>query len=150
MGGVNMNDMQQIDVLQGYLNLLGVLGYWKSHILDALERAKHTHSFDDIVRLSMSGHLAVFAYPDAFMIMEQINYPQFKVLHCFLAGGNHDTIVGTELQMEEVARNAGCKYMSFSGRRGWDKDAKLRGWEFVSTTMYKPIEGGNRGSIKAN
>ena len=140
-----MKDTVDVDNVQVYLDLAVALRHWKPQIVEALEYAKHTHSFNDVVAMVMNGQCALYGFPDAFMLMEECKYPQFKTWHCFLAGGNHDTIVATEDYMKEQALIRGCKYLSYSGRKGWDRDARKRDWEFVCTTMYKLVEGGGNG-----
>lgn len=137
-----MNDMTSRNndptpTLQRYAVLVAALAHWQPEIVSALARAKDSHTFDDVAHMVMAGKLAMFNYPDAFMLMEVVDYPQFKVWHCFLAGGNKDAITSTEAEHGGIAIAIGCKYIGFSGRKGWDHEASHRGWEYVCTTRYK-------------
>lgn len=137
MNQQTVNQQSALSALKVYSDLVSALTHWQSEINEALARAQHSHSFDDVVRMTMAGKLAMFTYPDAFMLMEVVDYPQFKVWHCFLAGGNRDAITATESQHGAIALAMDCKYIGFSGRKGWDHEASKRGWEYVCTTRYK-------------
>jgi hypothetical protein len=134
---MTMNQMTTLSALKVYSDLVSALARWMPEINEALEYAKASHSFDDVVRMTMGGKLMMFTYPDAFMLMEVVEYPQFKIWHCFLAGGDKDAITTTEPQHGAIALAMGCKYIGFSGRKGWDHEAAKRGWEYVCTTRYK-------------
>jgi hypothetical protein len=120
--------------------LLAALRRWKPTMEAALEHGRDAHTFDDIVGMVMANRVLFFSFEKCFLVMERVEYPQFAVFHCFLAGGNMEAVMEAQTQMAQVGRQLGCKYLSFSGRSGWERKLKDRGWSHVATTMYCPIK----------
>lgn len=125
--------------LDDMMNKIAALRTWRPQIETALHHAADTHTFDDICGMVLSGRLAMFVYPLCFLIMEKTTFPQYSVLHCFMAGGDMQAVLDTEADMAVLGKQMGCKYMSFAGRDGWMRVHKNSGWKTVCTTMYKPI-----------
>lgn len=112
---------------------------WEPFIKEALAHGHHAHTFDDIVHMILQNRVQFFAYPEAFCIMELVTYPQFKVYHCFLAGGKDEAVLAIEEPMTAIARSLECRYLSFAGRAGWQRILAKRGWTFACVTMYRDI-----------
>jgi len=134
-----MNDMTPTRyVVDDYLTMLYGLKHWQDKIQIALDKCGNAHSFDDVVRLVIEKKVGLFLYPDCVVIMEVIEYPQYSVFHCFIGAGDLTALLGKIEAMHDIARNMGCKYLSFAGRRGWTK-AMPDGWTPICTTMYKEV-----------
>jgi len=117
-------------------NLVASPHKWQPAIEEALVHGRHAHDFDDIVGMILINRLYFFTYERCFVIMEQVEYPKFKVFHCFLAGGDMDAIFAVQPEMAELGKTLGCTYLSIAGRKGWEKKLATRGWSFTCTTMY--------------
>lgn len=127
---------EQLDKLS---SLIQKLRWWEETINEALSHGRKTHSFDDIVTMILQNRVFLFVYDEAFVIMEKVEYPQFSVFHCFLAGGKLEAVLAAQSEMEELGEKMGCKYLSMAGRKGWGPSLTALGWHHVCTTMYKPI-----------
>ena len=125
--------------LEAVLNKIAALTFWRSKIEIALHHGADSHSFDDICKMVLSERLAMFVYPESFLIMEVITFPQYKVFHCFLAGGDMKSVLDSEEKMAILGKELGCKYLSFAGRDGWTRVHKNNGWMPICSTLYKEI-----------
>jgi hypothetical protein len=138
-----MNDMAHPPIGEGVLDrlqgLVGLLKHWRPQIEEALHHGKDAHTFDTVVEMILSNRLHFFAYPDCFVIMEIVEYPNYKVFHCFLAGGKMEAIIQAQQPLGEVGKIMGCRYLSVSGRKGWERQLADIGWKFVCTTLYYEI-----------
>lgn len=141
-----MNDMSRIppegtpDKLASLELTLANLRKWRPQIEVALRHGAQAQSFDDLLMMVMRGTVQFYSFEKSFLVMEIINYPQFKVYHCFLAGGDMRDVFESEARMLPNAKALGCKYLSIAGRKGWTRMLKPRGWKFVCATMYKEVE----------
>jgi len=77
--------------------------------------------------------------PRGCAVTEIIKYPQKKVLHIFLAGGDMDQILDMDSSAVEFAKMNGCTGMSIAGRRGWKRVLKNKGYEETFTVLGKDI-----------
>ena len=70
-------------------------------------------------------------------------YPNKKILHVFLAGGDNghgiDQITDMHDSAVEFAKRENCQGMSVSGRAGWKKILASRGWEQKFVTLAKEL-----------
>lgn len=135
--------VEQQPALVKFRNLLLELEKWEDDIKLALHHGYDTHTIDDIINLIMANRVHFFSWETSFTIMEIIDYPRFKVYHCFLAGGDLAGVVRSIGPMSDVARALGCQYLSMAGRSGWQKVLRDEGWKFVCTTMYLDLGEAN-------
>ena len=70
---------------------------------------------------------------------EIVSYPQKKVLHIFLAGGEMDQIVDMDSSAVEFAKMNGCTGMSIAGRKGWARVLTEKGYQETYTVLGKDI-----------
>ena len=72
-------------------------------IQSALEKGGDTHDFVDIVDKVMSGHMQLWSGANGCAVTEILVYPNKKILHVFLAGGDQghgiQQITDNELRM---------------------------------------------------
>lgn len=109
---------------------------WRETIEDALMVANYSHTFDDIVRIVVTGGAQFFEYDDCFIIMQVDVFPQHKAYHCFLAGGHMPSIMEKQEQMRANAKALGCKYMTITGRHGWVRQLKNAGWTHQYSILH--------------
>lgn len=93
-----------------------------------------------------SGRLQFWPGRSSVIITEIIEYPRYKVLNFFLAGGGSLA----ELQamtplIEEWGRLNGCKKATLVGRKGWERTFISRdGWRKTLSVFEKPLSGEGR------
>lgn len=112
---------------------------WRVKIEQALKYAQDSHSFDDITLMVARGDLQAVFFEDCFFILEELAFPNYKTLHCFLAGGNLEAMKEAEPIFEKMAKDKGCKYMSVAGRKGWSRVWTRRGWQEAYVVLRKEV-----------
>ena len=105
----------------------------------ALERSGGTHTLSDVVQAIQEGTMQFWPAPRGCAVTEIVNYPQKKVLHIFLAGGEMDQIVDMDSSAVEFAKMNGCTGMSIAGRKGWARVLKEKGYQETYTVLGKDI-----------
>ena len=112
-------------------------------IQSALDKGGDTHDFKDIVDGVQSGHMQLWSGERGCAVTEILVYPNKKILHVFLAGGDNghgiDQITDMHDSAVEFAKRENCQGMSVSGRAGWKKILASRGWEQKFVTLAKEL-----------
>jgi len=110
-------------------------------IESALQKGGDTHDFKDIVDGVLSGHMQLWYGTNGCAVTEIIVYPNKKVLHVFLAGGDQGQGIKQITDMHDDAvdwgKAQGCDGMTIAGRKGWKKILESRGWKQQFTTLVK-------------
>ena len=110
-------------------------------IESALKKGGDTHDFKDIVDGVLSGHMQLWLGVKGCAVTEIVVYPNKKVLHVFLAGGDkgHGIKQITDMHDDAVTwgKAQGCDGMTIAGRRGWKKVLESKGWSEQNTTLLK-------------
>ena len=113
----------------------------KDWIESALKKGGDTHDFKDIVDGVISGHMQLWMGTNGCAVTEIIVYPNKKVLHVFLAGGDKGYGIKQITDMHDDAmawgKQQGCDGMTVAGRKGWKKVLQSRGWSAQFTTLLK-------------
>ena len=105
----------------------------------ALARANGTHTISDVVEAIAAGSMQFWPAPRGCAVTEIIKYPNKKVLHVFLAGGELDQIVEMDSSAAEFARMNGCTAMTIAGRKGWARVLKDKGYKEAFTVLAKEL-----------
>lgn len=113
---------------------------WRPEIEHALQHAEFSHTFDDITAMVIRGELVLHTFEDCFSLSQISVFPQFKTLHFMIVGGNLKSIIAKKKIFQIIAKEQGCRYLSFSGRPGWAKALKDHGWFHKFTTMWAEVE----------
>ena len=111
----------------------------RKYIEDALEYTKGTHTLDDIWNGVVRGDFQFWPGDKSAIITEIQIYPQTKVMHIFLAGGDLEELLEMEKSVRAYAQTIGCNSMSISGRRGWVRIFERDGWKEICTTIAKEL-----------
>jgi len=113
----------------------------KAWIESALKKGGNTHDFKDIVDGVMSGDFQLWMGSNGCAVTEIVVYPNKKVLHVFLAGGDQGQGIEQITDMHDDAmafgKQQGCIGMTVTGRKGWKKVLQSRGWSEQFTTLLK-------------
>jgi len=123
------------------MNITEELMRGKDWIESALKKGGNTHDFVDIVDGVMSGHMQLWMGKNGCAVTEIVVYPNKKVLHVFLAGGNKGYGIKQITDMHDDAMAWGkqqdCEGMTVAGRKGWKKVLQKKGWSEQFTTLLK-------------
>jgi hypothetical protein len=139
-----MNAMNQItpegkSKAEVVIDLMSLLLKYRVDIEAALGYADHSHTFDNIVDMVVTGAAHFYPLENSFVLMEVLTYPQHKNYHVFLAGGTKEEILDVHPWMLENARKLNCKYVTVCGRLGWVRELKRHGWEYKFATLSKEV-----------
>ena len=123
------------------MNITEELMRGKAWIESALKKGGETHDFKDIVDGVLSGHMQLWMGANGCAVTEVIVYPNKKVLHVFLAGGDKGYGIKQITDMHDDAmawgKEQGCNGMTVAGRKGWKKVLQSKGWTEQFTTLLK-------------
>lgn len=112
----------------------------KDLVESALVYTEGSHTFEDIAAGIDLGQFKLLVAPNSLMLLEVIEYPQRKDLHVFLAAGKLEELEKMTPAVEEFGRRLGCKFITLSGRRGWERTyLRGRGWKQTSIVMSKEL-----------
>ena len=110
-------------------------------IQSALNNGGPPPAFNDIVDGIISGNMQRWLGANGCAITEIVVYPNKKVLHVFLAGGDKGLGIEQITDMHddaiEFGKQQGCVGMTVTGRKGWKKVLQSRGWSEQFTTLLK-------------
>jgi hypothetical protein len=122
------------------ITVMGGLLSWRSNIEKAMKAADWSHTFDDITYMVLSGQLEFHDFEDCYCLTQITVFPQFKLYHFMLAGGNLEEIINLTEHFKAKARALDCKYLSFSGRKGFEPVLSKAGWTHRFTTMWLEVD----------
>lgn len=111
----------------------------KPWIEAALEYSGGTHIFEDIAQGVTEGRLQLWPAPDGCLVTEIITYPRRRVLNVFLGGGDLERLIDMHDTVAAWGKSQGCATATISGRPGWQRVYKSRGWTPLHTTLIKEI-----------
>lgn len=140
-----MNDMANspnggLSLAAHTTRVLDGMMHWRDEIDKALRQAGYSHTFDDITGMVLSGKLTFFEFKDCFCLAQITSFPQFSTFHFMIAGGKLDGIINQTEYFQKLAKAHGCKYLSFSGRKGFEPHLRKEGWKHKFTTMWLEAE----------
>ena len=98
-----------------------------------------THDIGDVADAIEAGHAQLWTTDGAALVTEVLEHPRAKVLHIWLAAGELEPVIALAEQTMEWGRLNGCTRVTLTGRKGWERVGKARGWEFDSLTMGKAL-----------
>lgn len=106
----------------------------------ALEYGLGTHTLDDVRRIVGEGHAQFWPGRSGAIVTEIQVYPQGKVLHFWLAGGDFDELVQRlRPAIEAWGRAMGCTRSTITGRPGWLRAMKPHGYAPQWATCMKEL-----------
>jgi hypothetical protein len=112
---------------------------WGPTIQKALDYGGHTHTPDDVFKMAIQGRIHCYFFDGCFVFMEVVDYPQSRVYHCFISGGEMEAMLSHEDDLAKLALAMNCTHLSFAGRHGWKRVFEQRGWDFICITMHKDL-----------
>lgn len=120
------------------------IGEAAPYIQGALRYAKGSHTVEDVQEEVNAGRMQLWRGVSSAIITEIIEYPRFRVLNFFLAGGNRAELETMYPPIEQWGRTMGCKRAAMLGRKGWDRTflTQKEGWTQTLVAYEKDLEHG--------
>lgn len=112
----------------------------RQYLEDALELAGGTHAIEDIIVGVQLGAYHFWPGRQAAAITEVHAFPRARVLNVFLAGGDLDEIMDMEPLFASWGAYLGCSHVSLTGRPGWERVLKGRGWHRAGVVLSRKID----------
>jgi hypothetical protein len=134
-----MFDNSELSLAEKTVMLMTDILKWRDGIETALHHGANSHTFDDVVARILAGELQFYDFGDCCVIMQLVFFPQFKNYHCFAAAGTQEALDAVQEHMLNMSKHLGCKHLTISGRAGWERRLKARGWKQASVTMYMEV-----------
>jgi len=109
-------------------------------IAAALEHARETHTVDDVRDMVARFEAQFWPGERSAVVTEFLRFPRCHALHLWLCGGEMGELVDTTLPaIERFAREAGCRFLSTTGREGWRRVLAPHGFEPAWHTCLKEL-----------
>lgn len=119
--------------------IFDALARYRVPIERALAYSGGTHTFDDVAAGVFAGRFLLWPAGSSVVVTEWHTFPQKRVLHVFLAGGEMAEVLSIETRLTEFARQHGATALTLSGRPGWVRALRDRGWEQHLVQVKKEI-----------
>lgn len=131
--------MDHVTVLDTLSELIRVLKKYELDIRRALLYGGNTQTYDEVCAKVISGDLEVFELNRSIIITETTRHSTFSVFHIFIAGGDLEEILASQDMLISEAKLRGCKYLSMSGRKGWERPLTAQGWNHKLSIMHMEV-----------
>lgn len=116
-----------------YREMDGTLPAWylqfdrcREWIADAMERAGGTHWLCDVADMVRDGRAHLWPGKKSAVVTHFITYPRMKALNFWLVGGDIEELEDMEKHIAEWGKEAGCKRLLATGRRGWTRSFMVK------------------------
>lgn len=119
---------------------MGELDTHRPLIESALALAGGTHSFADIEQGVRESRYQFWPGVKSVIVTEVVQFPQKKVIHCFLAAGEMEEINNMRTWLENWARMIGVSRVTICGRKGWERVLAGAGYEPTAVWLEKDLE----------
>jgi hypothetical protein len=83
----------------------------------------------------MAGEMQLWQGPRGAAVTLITDFPQKRVLHVLLAGGDMQQIIDFQESAAAWGKSHGCTQMTLSGRLGWQRALKNHGWRVSGVIM---------------
>lgn len=107
--------------------------------IEAALAYSRTHDFGDVVKGCFAGEFQLWPAPAACLVTQISVFPQRKLMHLFLAGGDMDEVLKLVDAATEMGREEGCDAVTMTGRMGWQRVLNKRGFTASFVTMERKI-----------
>lgn len=106
-------------------------------LLPALDYCHGSHTEDDVILRLASGEYRLWRFEKCAVVTMFYQYPQFKVLNIFIAGGDLSDLKSHQCEIELFAARNGCARIYSGGRDGWGK--VFPDYERMGALYYKEL-----------
>lgn len=94
---------------------------YRPDLLAAMEHCHGTHTEDDVLVRCITGQYKFWDFGKSALVSYPVEYPQFKALNLFIAGGDLFELRAMQPTVEAYAKQCGLKRCVAGGRAGWTK-----------------------------
>lgn len=94
---------------------------YRNYLLEALEHGHGTHNEDDVLSRIITGEYKLWTFEKCAVVTFFIQYPRFKAVNLFIAGGDLEELKSVQPQIERWAVAQGCSRCVAGGRPGWER-----------------------------
>jgi hypothetical protein len=108
-------------------------------IKKALPYAGGLWSYKDVAEKILQGEMQMWAGEESVILTQLEVYPQAKVCHVFLAAGHLPEVHEILQDIEKWAAFMDCSRVTASGRKGWVREMKSKGYSEFSRTITKEL-----------
>ena len=105
----------------------------------ALEYSGGTHTIDDVRAAIDRRDMLLITGRNCAMVYEVLSYPQMKILHGFLCGGDLEELKSFDPYLQEMAKTLGCAKVTIAGRQGWVRALRGLGYAHSCTVISKEV-----------
>jgi hypothetical protein len=105
----------------------------------ALALGGNTHSVQDVVAKVREGRAQYWEHGETCAITEVIVFPRFSTCNLWLTAGTLAECYPLNDSIAGWAADQGCKWMTASGRIGWQRVAASFGWRPRAMQFYKEL-----------
>jgi hypothetical protein len=124
---------------------LARLNDFRAEIERALAADGGCYTIEDVAAEIDAGKVLLWDGIDCIIVTRELQYPQKRVLHVWLAagrGGLRTIVDRMDPLITGYARGRGVDIMTFTGRRGWARSQLAeRGWKpALSLDMFKEVQ----------
>jgi len=105
----------------------------------ALAQAGQGYSLGDLETELAAGEALLWIGPESAIVTTMHDGPDGRFLHVWLGCGDLGDMVSLEPGIAAYARARGCKFASMSGRGGWERVFRKRGFNRDSGELRKSL-----------
>jgi hypothetical protein len=115
----------------------------RAYIEGALAYTQGSHTFEDVADAVAAGQMQAWVGATSVIITEIIEYPRYRVLNFFLAGGNRPELEQMYPEVEAFGRRMGCDRAGMLARKGWERTflTQKEGWAPTLVAFEKILHG---------
>lgn len=111
-------------------------------IARALKHGGGTHSLQDVLDGLLEGKYQLFENDDGVCVTEIMEAPKGRYLHCWIVAGRLPEVMQLQDAVERHALTNSCRFMSTSGRFGWQTVLPHYGWKPSQIVFTKELSNG--------
>lgn len=105
----------------------------------ALARSGDTHDVEHVLEGVATGHFHLWPGERSVIVTEFVDYPKLRAIHFFLGAGDLEELCEIEQKVLEWAKTQGCSRATGTGRRGFERIGRERGWTPKWYVMYREL-----------
>lgn len=106
----------------------------------ALARGPGLETIDDVERYLSEGSYQLLASPNSAVVIELSQYARRKVLTVIHGGGDLEELEDVvEPALCSIARVNGCTAVMLTGRQGWIREGRKKGYDLAFVVMMKDL-----------
>lgn len=111
-----------------------------AHLLQpAVDRGIGAMELEDYKERVLTGYMQLWVGEGYAAVTEVLNYPRSRVVLVHLAGGELDSLIEADGELEKFARIVEATGIELVGRKGWVKALRDRGYKEAAVHLFKEV-----------